>query len=726
MLALLVSVDAHECRPGPALQRAPSLKIGVSPTELARPFDLRRIVRELIKARPRVLVDFEDDSGQTPFQARLASLQRNPDIEDVDARQDRKREIQRNKLIDKDEILSYMREYIGTFSRADAVKALYKVGGERVHEFDLSGLPRPIIDPDYLKGLQKVLWFEGLLKYVALPRLVFEADEGQGVMESNADGSAGQGQGNKILTVYASHLQLAEGSRCQLGLEGDRHRRRGAISFDQVIEECLNGLNVRIWNWFKADLCSDVILKSAKNARDLTLYSPGNNAVLKGWSSPEGLAKLEGLERVHIRVQEGLESPKRLEANVTAFKDALGKLRPDVKCTWEPHRPDSNYNAVFTNRNGENQPQVRPIPSVSKWAKAMGDFAEFLGSARPDPSVRPIKIAVIDDGIDMTLAHFANKIQVGESFYSLTGEMSGRRGAYFVPSGPHGTLMAKAICSVCPKVMFYIAQLEILPGPHGQRSFTAESAIEAIKWAVVQGVDIISMGWSINTSVKIPALHEALQAVEHARIIMFCASIDEGAKASDNAYPARASTSCMKIGACTVDGDKLSWVSEENSKFLLPGDAPISAAGDKDQWSPHRHLLAGSSVATARAAGLAAALLYCDRLIGAPRAKIFLPQSTNFTFQMGPGRGIRNHKEVDLLRSNDKITETFSGLSSGSNHKFPQLWQHLPDIQNLEWDSRAHPTDTNETKPTLDAFMRHLRTLRVGGGEELVQSSSTA
>lgn len=64
---------------------------------------------------------------------------------------------------------------------------------------------------------------------------------------------------------------------------------------DQVIEECLGGLNVRIWNWFKVDLCSDVILKSAKNARDVTLYSSGNNAVLKGWSSPEGLAKLEGV-----------------------------------------------------------------------------------------------------------------------------------------------------------------------------------------------------------------------------------------------------------------------------------------------------------------------------------------------------------------------------------------------------------------------------------------------
>jgi len=62
---------------------------------------------------------------------------------------------------------------------------------------------------------------------------------------------------------------------------------------DQFIKECLDRLNVRIWNWYKVDLCCDVILTSTKNARDVKLYSSGSNAVLKGWSSPEGLAKLK-------------------------------------------------------------------------------------------------------------------------------------------------------------------------------------------------------------------------------------------------------------------------------------------------------------------------------------------------------------------------------------------------------------------------------------------------
>jgi len=108
----------------------------------------------------------------------------------------------------------------------------------------------------------------------------------------------------------------------------------------------------------------------------------------------------------------------------------------------------------------------------------MEDFDEFLNGPKSDPPAPPIKITVIDDGIDMALAGFTDKIEGVESFYNL-GELSGRRGSYYVHSGPHGTLMAKAICSMCPKVKLYIAQLEVLPGMHGQRSFTAESAAQA-------------------------------------------------------------------------------------------------------------------------------------------------------------------------------------------------------------------------------------------------------
>lgn len=62
---------------------------------------------------------------------------------------------------------------------------------------------------------------------------------------------------------------------------------------DEAIEACMEGLNVRNWNWRKMDLCSDVILYSAPKVTHVTLYSSGNNAVLVGWSSCMGLPQLK-------------------------------------------------------------------------------------------------------------------------------------------------------------------------------------------------------------------------------------------------------------------------------------------------------------------------------------------------------------------------------------------------------------------------------------------------
>lgn len=105
-----------------ALTRKPTLTI-VRELDEPQRFDLSKIIRELINARPRVLVDYEDNKGNTPFQTRLAELARaaNLDIEDDEA--------SRRKLIESDEILRFMREYIiENFDRKDAMKALYKNG----------------------------------------------------------------------------------------------------------------------------------------------------------------------------------------------------------------------------------------------------------------------------------------------------------------------------------------------------------------------------------------------------------------------------------------------------------------------------------------------------------------------------------------------------------------------------------------------------------------------
>lgn len=73
---------------------------------------------------------------------------------------------------------------------------------------------------------------------------------------------------------------------------------------DEAIEAALKGMSVEDWDWRKTDLCLEVIHSVAPTARIVHLYWSGNNAVLRGWSEPEGLAKLERLENVNLNVRQ--------------------------------------------------------------------------------------------------------------------------------------------------------------------------------------------------------------------------------------------------------------------------------------------------------------------------------------------------------------------------------------------------------------------------------------
>lgn len=73
---------------------------------------------------------------------------------------------------------------------------------------------------------------------------------------------------------------------------------------DEAIERALGGLDVEIWDWRKYDLCTETVVTAAPHTREVSLYWSGNNAVLRGWSEPGGLALLKDLEKVCLHVEE--------------------------------------------------------------------------------------------------------------------------------------------------------------------------------------------------------------------------------------------------------------------------------------------------------------------------------------------------------------------------------------------------------------------------------------
>jgi hypothetical protein len=69
---------------------------------------------------------------------------------------------------------------------------------------------------------------------------------------------------------------------------------------DDAIVDALHGFQVEEWDWKKLDLCTNVIHESSPAIRVVSLYSSGNNAVLTGWASKEGLGNRNKFPHVRL------------------------------------------------------------------------------------------------------------------------------------------------------------------------------------------------------------------------------------------------------------------------------------------------------------------------------------------------------------------------------------------------------------------------------------------
>lgn len=200
------------------------------------------------------------------------------------------------------------------------------------------------------------------------------------------------------------------------------------------------------------------------------------------------------------------------------------------------------------------------------------------------------------------------------------------------------------------------------------------------------------MSWSIHSNGRTySALEAALLEAVREHILMFCSSIDEGPTAPDNTYPGK-EQNCIKIGAATGNGTKLSWVSEAKSDFFLPGEAIQTS--DMKVWGQTQAGVFGSSVATAVAAGLAGSLIYCERLLAT--------QGTSSA-----------PKEIPMdLKSSSNMKNAFKNLAMGTeNSKFVQPWPHLTpqDDKPLVWDENYDPDRTMATRQKLEAFVNFIK-----------------
>ncbi|KAF3069903.1 Minor extracellular protease Epr [Trichoderma lentiforme] len=219
-----------------------------------------------------------------------------------------------------------------------------------------------------------------------------------------------------------------------------------------------------------------------------------------------------------------------------------------------------------------------------------------------------IKVAVIDNGADRIRSIVGEMIAKGVSY--VTADLADQSNSdrilpWWMVSDAHGTQMASLIGQTNPYCRLYIARVG-----KGRDNIDPKNAAKAIRWALDQNVDIISMSWTTKkdeTELR-DAIVDASKPKSNKRpTLIFCSTADEGVS-SEAIYPADYEKNVVKVSATDRWG-QLSAMSRsaKPADIQIPGEN-IEAVGPAYIGSVFP-TVSGSSVATALAAGIASLAL---------------------------------------------------------------------------------------------------------------------
>lgn len=198
--------------------------------------------------------------------------------------------------------------------------------------------------------------------------------------------------------------------------------------------------------------------------------------------------------------------------------------------------------------------------------------------------------------------------------------------------------MANMILRINPWSTIYSMRLRSGNDSKG-RVIDPESAAEAIRAAVMMGVNIISMSWTIADMASKPGAHAAAQAsvadapgdtkeardiqqlreaVQFAaaqKVLMFCSASDHIEANSMEMLPfSQAPDHIFRIGAALEHGEQDATTEDKSRiRYYFPGNRVAGLWNERLPKPVEYH--DGSSVATALAAGLASLIIHCTEVV---------------------------------------------------------------------------------------------------------------
>ncbi|KAI9773356.1 MAG: hypothetical protein M1840_007571 [Geoglossum simile] len=197
----------------------------------------------------------------------------------------------------------------------------------------------------------------------------------------------------------------------------------------------------------------------------------------------------------------------------------------------------------------------------------------------------------------------AKQVVDGKSFVS-TGDDEEQ--VWWHASEPHGTQMARLICSIDPRCELYVAKV----AETRRSGVSANVVAEAIQWAIEKEVDIISLSLVAYTDTD--SMSQAIRDASAKDIVILSSTADEGVQeARDAIRKADISTDVFTIAACDRWGNLLDRSQKVGYDYRFVGN-DVQVGQVPFLKSPES--ISGSSVATAIAAGTASLILACCRI----------------------------------------------------------------------------------------------------------------
>ncbi|KAJ8067222.1 hypothetical protein OCU04_004586 [Sclerotinia nivalis] len=373
--------------------------------------------------------------------------------------------------------------YLRTRSPEIAARLLYGKNSKEAKQicFDFLGGSLEV-DPEEFKASFEHVELDSVLQYVAFPNVqVHPAPDPPYAL----DRSTGGGKGRCDMMFFFQWLRQDKGVKRILKVIVDDSV--APVHSDEVIESALQGFDVEILDWRKTDLCPEAIWKSSEKIREVYLRWSGNNAVLRGWSEPEGLRRFEDLTKVHLHVKQDLESRSRIQINIDDFCARLNDRtsitehpRSSSLLPEQPATPPVPARTIQVRRSDEDGQAERLVTMNSadfemkqenslqahRWLSCMDEFQDVFQNVwswtmkqQRQALMEPIELALIDDGVDLLEPMLRGKISGGQTFDHGDKDANLIR-QYWVSEGGHGTVMAKNITRICPMARLYVIKLE--------------------------------------------------------------------------------------------------------------------------------------------------------------------------------------------------------------------------------------------------------------------------